>query len=168
MFTPQKINYNHYRAALLALREQAWQTNDRTLTEKIFTDGYEDAFDQTAYHWGVFDGERLVAASRLSVHKDIREIPNSDLLPTNAPELAGPIGSLNRLVVHLAYRKRGLSDVLDHCRMERAMSLGCRTVVSTTHHGNRGQKLLSMGFTVLCNVTPPRLTVNFLPLFATD
>lgn len=161
MLTPQELHYTQYHPALLRLRKEAWQTNDRTLTEKIFTDGYEDAFDQTAYHWGIFDGERLVAASRLPVHHDIGKIPNGELLTPNAHELAGPTGSLNRLVVHPAYRKRALSDVLDRCWMARAMSLGCRTVVVITH-GNRGQKLLSIGISVVYCYPP--LTVYFLTL----
>ncbi len=103
----QEIVFADYWQNVLELRDACRQDKDPQLANQLFPAGMYDEFDDTAMHWGIFDDDNLIASARLSVHRNINELPDrflfSDIWDM---ELPAPIASLNRLSVATAYRAR--------------------------------------------------------------
>ena len=142
----QEIAFTDYWQDILELRDACRQDKDPQLANQLFPAGMYDEFDDTAMHWGIFDDENLVASARLSVHRNINELPDRFLFSDIwDKELPAPIASLNRLSVATAYRGLGLSGQLDRIRIQKARRIGCRCICGTAH-GKRQQKLQEDGF----------------------
>ena len=75
----------------------------------------DDDHDEHACHWGVFDGNLLVAAARLCLHDEICEAPGGELFVNKG--LRSPVASMNRLVVSRSHGGRGLASRLDEVRI---------------------------------------------------
>lgn len=130
---------------VLALRVLAWRSFiniDSELHE------WTDNYDVTGRHWAIMDGDRVVAAGRLSIHERLGDVPDCEVyVPVLTMPLSHPIASMNRLVVHPEYRGRGLSDQLDEIRISTAESSGCTCVIGHTHAGDkRLAQLVRKGF----------------------
>lgn len=94
--------------------------------EKVWT----DCHDCHACHWGILNTSGyMVASARLCVHDTIEEFP--DYFPGNTfdCDFDSPIAMMNRLVVHPDYQKRGLASGLDRVRINKALSLYCKSIV---------------------------------------
>jgi GNAT superfamily N-acetyltransferase len=133
---------------ILALRVVAWKSFinvDPHLLE------WTDQFDSAAQHWAILDGETVAAAGRLSIHERLHDVPDSEVYePILTTPLRAPIASINRLVVHPAYRGRHLSDQLDEVRISAAEKAGCSCVIGHTHAGDkRVAQLVAEGFEAL-------------------
>ncbi len=113
------------------LRAECWVTTGLPAT--VFPDGQwcDPGEEQPPFrHWAAFAGARLVAAGRLSIHERLAETPGGHLFAQLPVEIAPPIASLNRLVVHPDVRRQGLSRQLDHIRLTAARAAGARTVLA--------------------------------------
>jgi GNAT superfamily N-acetyltransferase len=143
----QEISFADHWQHILELRDACRQDKDPQLANQLFPAGMYDEFDDTAMHWGIFDEENnLIAAARLSVHRNINELPDRFLFSDIwDKELPAPIASLNRLSVATSYRGLGLSGQLDRIRIQKARRIGCRCICGTTH-GKRQLKLQEEGF----------------------
>ncbi|NEO85935.1 MAG: GNAT family N-acetyltransferase [Spirulina sp. SIO3F2] len=107
-----------------------------------------DNYDATARHWAVFDGEKLIAAARMSIHAHLHEVPEPEVYVGCFPRpLPAPIASFNRLVVDIDYRRRGIAKTLDTLRLEAARHAHCASIVLATPSGlYRVRSLESLGF----------------------
>lgn len=136
------------RTSVGNLRKQSWATvypEARDLPDAF------DPHDETAYHWGVFHEDQLVASGRLSLHESIHDVPDAEVyVGVIDSGLAGPIASINRLVVAPAYRRRGIARLLDLTRVQAAQKLGCRYVVGSSPTDERRlNQLCEIGFSDL-------------------
>jgi GNAT superfamily N-acetyltransferase len=134
------------------LRVKAWRTRI-AIPDDVSV--WCDRFDTTARHWVFLDGERPVAAARLTVSTRLDEVPDAevykDVLPDNLP---GPIASLTRLVVDPEYRGRGLARRMDVIRVSEARVLGCAHAIVAAHEISRMKQLQSLGFSAHAPVHP--------------
>lgn len=118
-------------AAIQRLRVVSW-TAIGVPAAQFPNDVWRDAGEEHPpfRHWAAFDGERLVAAARLSVHLTLAETPGGHLFADLPCSITPPIASLNRLIVHPDAQRRGLSRKFDEVRLAAARAAGARTVVA--------------------------------------
>jgi len=146
--TVAKIKFSDYKDQILALRKKVWEQTDPSLMKQLFVNGFYDEHDETAFHWGVFDDEKLIASARLSKHYLIETLPDFHLLEDiKKPDINFPIASLNRLVIDKEFQGNGLSTAFDKVRIAKAKLINCQSICGMTY-GKRGNKLLSEGFNV--------------------
>ena len=136
--------------AILRLRLRAWAPQ---VPVALTVDDVADHFEHLARHWAVFDVENLVAAARLSIHRQIEDVPEANCLAgvfsTSPPT---PIGFLSRLVVAPEYRGRGLGRQLDAIRIYASEQAGCQSLLGLVFDVSgeaRIRQLTSFGFTLL-------------------
>jgi predicted GNAT family N-acyltransferase len=105
---------------IMQLRLDVWSAQ---VAFALTLDDVIDDFERQSRHWAVMDGNRVVAASRLSIHQTISDVSEAVCLAgVFANEPPAPIGFLSRLVVASDYRLRGLGRQLDEIRI-RAVEL---------------------------------------------
>jgi GNAT superfamily N-acetyltransferase len=128
------------------VRVRAW----RSSRQRLLVEGerWTDPVDALGRHWAAFDGSRVVAAARLSMHGDWSTLPDAEVVAPFREWFLGPVAALNRLVVLPEARRRGLPDALDHVRIEAARAQGARTIQACAV-GGRAAALASCGFRTL-------------------
>ena len=128
------------------LRGYAWQSR---LPDFPAPARWEDPEDNDCLHWAILHEGSVVAAARLSLVGSLEQVPNAEVYSHVLPQLTGTIGSINRLVVHPAHARRGLSQWLDQARLVWADAAGAAHVVAQTSAGiTRVATLLNLGFCV--------------------
>ena len=148
----QVHEFSHLGEELLAkvgrLRIEAWETETARAAEQAV---WVDEFDREAWHWVVCRDGLPVAAARLSLHRKLAEVPDSESYAgvfSSPPQ--PPIASLNRLVVHPSARGSGLGRRLDLIRLEAAERLGAKVAILSTSSGQRRMEALAgLGFDFL-------------------
>lgn len=105
-----------------------------------------DDHDNHALHWACIADGRIVAAARLCVHRDARELPDQPSLTDFQHRLIPPVAAYTRLVVDPDFRGRGCPALLDVFRSKAAISAECRTIVVVTHQVARAAELIRGGF----------------------
>jgi GNAT superfamily N-acetyltransferase len=126
------------------LRGLAWQARVRDFAAP---ERWEDPEDADSLHWAILHAGKVVAAARLSLVQTLAETPNAEVYTGVLPDLEGPIGSINRLVVDPDHAGRGLSQCLDRVRLARADTAGAMHVVGRTSAGiSRLNALYALGF----------------------
>lgn len=88
-----------------------------------------DELDSRGNHWAAFDGNRIVAAARLTLHHSLEDMPQSDEFSPYDLEIGLPYAFMSRLVVEKAYRGRGLARRLDGLRLREAALKGAKAVL---------------------------------------
>jgi GNAT superfamily N-acetyltransferase len=134
--------------AMIELRLKVWSAQ---VTFPLTLEDVIDRFEHTARHWGVFDGERCVAAARLSFHDNVEDVPEAVCLSGVSLQAAKPIAFMSRLVVDADYRRRGLGQQLDEIRIRAAEEAQCGSllaIVLDVSGEGRVKRFLSYGFTV--------------------
>lgn len=151
-----EISFRDYKDEILTLRQKVWEQTDFSLMKQIFTNGFYDEYDDKAFHWGVFnDNKLLIASARLSEHYSIDTLPDHHLLADiSGLNIEFSIGSLNRLSVDKNFQGQGISKQLDKIRIAKAFEIGCKSICGMTY-GHRGLKLKDDGFSVY-----PLLTIS--------
>jgi len=134
--------------AIGRLRAEVW---NREGIEVIDFEGGDakvwlDELDAYAHHWLVYDGDKLVAAARVSVHEERGSVPDFAWLQPVIKELTEPIGSLMRLVVSEEYRCLGIASHLDALRLRFLLSSGVGTAVGIAVGLSRIKALEKHGF----------------------
>ena len=152
--------------AIGKLRVEAWSKN--ITVGSVPNDEWIDEFDPASRHFGIFDGYKLIAAARFSVHESIEDIPESDVYRgVFQSPLKAPVASLNRLVTHPDYRGLGCSFTLDRVRLEKAKEMGCTCGI--LHVGeDRLEHLLRLGFFIVGRAndySPDHFLLNAGPAF---
>lgn len=136
--------------AILQLRQVVWAAQ---APFPVSFDDVADEFERTARHWAVFDGERVIASARLSIHGRIAEVPEAVCLAgVFAEQPPRPIGFMSRLVVAPDYRRRGLGRQLDEIRVAAADDAGCQSLLALVFDVSgdaRREQFVSLGFHVV-------------------
>lgn len=128
------------------LRGLAWKARVRDFAAP---ERWEDPEDADSLHWAILHAGKVVAAARLSLVQSLAETPNAEVYTGVLPDLEGPIGSINRLVVDPAHAGQGLSQCLDRVRLAHADAAGAMHVVAQTFAGiPRIKSLCGLGFRV--------------------
>ena len=127
------------------LRVRAWKARQPDFPDMTI---WLDMFDASARHWAILQGAVPVAAARMTIHNDLSEVPNAEIFTDAFPHgLAGPIASINRLVVVPACAGRGLSRMLDEVRVSAARRENCAHMIVETYAGaTRTDALRALGF----------------------
>jgi GNAT superfamily N-acetyltransferase len=118
-----------------------------------------DSYDDEGRHWALVENNEVLAAARLTLHSDLKEVPElgtyrdfKSMMP------AGPYGSFNRLIVKPSHRGKGLARRLDAVRIDAARAAGVAVVIGATGSvaGNRRRisQLIDAGFRVLGDGQP--------------
>ena len=101
------------------------------ITPEKYPDGWFDEVDLRANHFGVFDGERLIASARINYYEIISEHYYfhyfNDLEGYPHDESAA---YLSRVVVHPDYRMSGISKELVSIREQHAADRGIKNILT--------------------------------------
>jgi GNAT superfamily N-acetyltransferase len=139
--------------AVFSLRVRAWRARNASFPD---IEAWRDSFDETGRHWVVVDaGGEPVAAARLTVHATLAEAPDAAIYGEELFAMAGPVGSINRLVVASEYGGKGLTRWLDETRVAAARLAGCRFMIGATRAGDRRiESARQLGFEVVGQAGP--------------
>jgi len=133
------------------LRYSVWRAEGAVIHNPE-TELIADYHDQHASHWGVFDGDLLVAAARLCLHANLHDAPDGQMF--TGADLPVPVASMNRLVVLKTHRGLGIGGRLDRVRIQKAKEWKARTVIiAPAYTLARRQSLEGLGFHFLDGVT---------------
>lgn len=126
-----KVNYPEYIEEIGRLRYLAWKDVEG-INREFFSKGYWiDEWDKTSLIWIIKFNKIIIASARLSIHHDIESIPWNDCIPSEARKLLiTPLASMNRLIVHPNFRKRGLSQALDMARINTAKEKKLKAIIA--------------------------------------
>lgn len=116
------------REIIFGLRVESWKSVGVLVDGAFPADVCHDEHDEHALHWAIRDGDRLVGAARMCVHDRVESLPDAGFFLGMEAAAVPPIASLNRLVVHPDYQRRGLSHALDQIRIQQARDMACGSV----------------------------------------
>src|SRR5262249_4286858 len=103
-------------------------------------------FNPNTRHVAVFDGDRIIAAARISIHETFSSIPDAAFMGDLAERFVFPVASLNRMVVHPRYRHLGIGGAMDRKRLKIAKDLGARYAVAVAVGMSRCETLKKLEF----------------------
>lgn len=154
-FLLTKLEHPERLAEMGALRVAAWK-EEQGISQDFFANAaWIDDDDQKAHHWIITKDNIIVAAARMSFHKEYKTVPHADLFDEN--ELgnlnAGPFASLNRLVVAPAFRGHGFSAWLDKARINYAEANGVKLIIAQPI-ASRIKPLEDLGFIYIGKIRP--------------
>jgi predicted GNAT family N-acyltransferase len=78
--------------------------------------GWFDDLDKTGQHFAIYSGTEIVAAARVSILEQVKDVPVSRYFDTEMYE-GCKVGLISRNVVHPHYRGCGYSKMLDQKRL---------------------------------------------------
>ena len=139
--------------AVYRLRARAWRARNPSFPD---IETWSDPFDGTGRHWVVVDPDGApVAAARLTVHVTAAEAPDATIYGEAILGMAGPVGSINRLVVAPEQAGTGLTRWLDEVRIAAARAAGCRFIIGATRASDhRIRSARRLGFEVVGQAGP--------------
>lgn len=143
------------------LRVAAWKTEIVEFPAEI--DCWIDEIDRasSARLYAIRVENRIVASARLTMHAAPAGLPDGEVYRgVIAPDEAGPIGVVSRLVVHPEWRRRGYGTALDRHRIAVARELDCRMLAGCSSASLRIQQMQGLGFEIA-----GRQTTNPHPVF---
>jgi GNAT superfamily N-acetyltransferase len=115
---------------IFEFRESIWRNEPNFIdVHKWDPASLRDAHDVHGLHWIITVKKLIVAAARLCIHHDARDLPDFDAFHHLIANIPAPFASLNRLVVHPSMRRRGLSRALTNVRIDAARSQGAKTII---------------------------------------
>ena len=139
--------------AVYRLRARAWRARNPSFPD---IETWSDPFDGTGRHWVVVDPDGApVAAARLTVHATAADAPDATIYGEEILAMAGPVGSINRLVVAPEQAGTGLTRWLDEVRIAAARAAGCRFIIGATRASDRRiASARRLGFEVVGQARP--------------
>ncbi|MEJ7592490.1 MAG: bifunctional N-acetyltransferase/class I SAM-dependent methyltransferase [Planctomycetaceae bacterium] len=124
--------------AIGRLRVESWAEIIR-MTESP-NEIWLDEFEAKSRHFCVFDGNKLIAASRLSFHGSTAEVPDSSIYEARLPfEVEPLVACFSGLATHPKYRNLGCARLLDQVRTNEARKAGCRSIIAHSTRERRKQ-----------------------------
>ena len=152
---PFAVDYGRHREEILNLRSMSWQALNDLPNEGLSLEDWEDPWDAVGLHFVVKEEGQLIAASRLSIHTESREVPGYPMLAhyflDQPPSF--PIAVFKHLVVHPEYLRRKLANTMDEARTSAAREKGCAMILADAH-GFRVRSLQKRGFKILGPLIP--------------
>ncbi len=116
---------------IFEFRESIWR-NEPTIIDvhKLHAASLRDGHDVHGLHWIITVKQSIVAAARLCIHHNARDLPFFfDGFHHLKVDIPAPFASLNWLVVHPSMRRQGLSRALTNVRIDAARSEGAKTII---------------------------------------
>lgn len=122
-YTPELLTDKSRLQEIYDLRVTAYENSPKSIyvNKEIFPQGLFDHLDDRdqTFHWIVQDGNNIIAAARLAIIDDLKEIKDLDeALDKYEIPKDRPFAYYSRLVVHQDYRKIGLVNILDKVRID--------------------------------------------------
>lgn len=121
------------------LRRDVWAGVQRLPPTSV----HVDPVDKEAWHFLARADSVLVGAARVSLHDALADVPESRRYPSL--DGVGTIASMNRMVVHPNWRRRGLAHALDLARLELIDHSEAEVAIAHTW-SPRDQALIELGF----------------------
>lgn len=166
-FRLMKATYPAFIHEMGKLRINAWEGVPGVNPEVLSQEEWLEDNDKVGWHWLMLKGDEIAASSRMTLHHDIKEVPQVQYLPksANLSALQFPVASMNRLVVHPDFRGRGFARRMDYIRMNAAAEAGAKTIVAGPID-SRIPLFIEYGFKYIChmNSTPelPGISIDFM------
>lgn len=137
------------------LRTFAWENSPGAadINSKRFPNGYSDILDSRSIHFKASTHEgKIVAAARLTLCESIRELPYQSMFKWSLDKIpsTSPFLFYSRLVIHPAYRKRGLRQQFDEIRLRKQMDMDVSFGLVTINR-KRQVQLAQYGFKFLAD-----------------
>jgi GNAT superfamily N-acetyltransferase len=132
--------------AVAQLRIEAWSANGELPAFISNQDMRKDEHEKHATHIAVMHEGRPVAAARMCIHHTATECPDPESLDGYQEELASPIATFSRLVVHPNFRRRGLPRLLSERRIAIAKDSHCGSIVCCLEQRSRMKEMELLGF----------------------
>ncbi|NIJ53947.1 GNAT family N-acetyltransferase [Dyadobacter arcticus] len=150
-----KLDYPERLDEMGALRVLAWKEEQGISPDFFSHKAWLDEDDLRAHHWVIIHNKEIVAAARLSFHKEYSSVPHADLFDASLLDgfCKGPYASLNRLVVAPQYRGNGFSALLDEARINFAAEQGIKMIIAQPVE-SRIKPLEDLGFIYLGKIRP--------------
>ena len=135
------------------LRVTAWESSPRAhfVNRTWFPDGWREPLDDTAHHFVLRDGNRIIAAARLNLLNHLADLP-IDLASITLP-LERPFAYWSRLVVHPDWRGERIAYAMDAVRFEASWKEGAAFILACAVQ-DRVTRLERKGFVALGEVCP--------------
>ncbi|NEV93020.1 GNAT family N-acetyltransferase [Psychroflexus sp. YR1-1] len=149
---PILTNKNIDIEEIIKLRKLSWayvygeQWNTMDWTDNL------DHFSKTS-HWIIREYEEIIAAARLSLIDDIKQIPYYGIFRNLDYLSQEKIGFYSRLVVHPDHQGKGLSNLLDRTRMNQIEEMKIQYAVGTARNW-RLKRLSKLGWEINDKVNP--------------
>jgi GNAT superfamily N-acetyltransferase len=143
---PVIVNDSNILLQIQELRQRAWSANGEVPEFITRQNILKDDQDVRGLHWAVFFQGRPIAAARLNVSIDIAGSPDPEALDGYEQLIDTPVASMTRLVVHPAFRRRGLPAMLRKVRLEVAMQRGCKSIVAVAEEESVMRSMEDIGF----------------------
>ncbi len=128
------------------LRRRAWAANGEVPDFIARQDILNDEHDVHGMHWAILHEGRVIAAARMSIHKDVAASPDPEALDGYEHLIDLPMASVTRLVVDPEFRGQGLPEILRNERMKVAVSRGCRSIVGVAEEESLMRAMEAQGF----------------------
>lgn len=145
--------------AIYRLRVEVWLPILDAVPDEFASNHWCDDHDNHANHWIIRRKGEIVAAARLCIHENVRDLP-SGFLYQGSPIASGLLASFNRLVVRSDVRREGLSKKLDQVRLDFAREAGCHAAFAYSLAASEEQRLLAFmrqGFRPIGEINSLRL-----------
>lgn len=154
-FLLTKLDHPERLDEMGALRVSAWKDEQGISKEFFSHQSWLDGDDLVAHHWIITHDNEIVAAARMTFHKEYGSVPHSDLFDEEllGAHRNGPFASINRLVVAPGYRGNGFSTILDEARIHFAEEQGMRVIIAQPV-ASRIKPLEDLGFVYLGKIRP--------------
>jgi len=152
-FEYREIKYPEIIDEIGVLRIVSWK--DEKGVDPVFFSKptwIEDA-DCVGKHFAILHKEKVVASARMTFHTTLESVPYYDLLLNHElPYLKFPIASINRLVVHPDFRRKGFSNILDLARINSCLENKINHIIAQPQD-IRVEPLQKLGFEIICDFT---------------
>ncbi|TDB64010.1 GNAT family N-acetyltransferase [Arundinibacter roseus] len=127
-----EVDYPEKIKEIGRFRIKGWKMEKGVDPAFFSKDTWIDSLDQRANHWVITKNQQIVAASRLSFHDSLHDVPYADFMKDEHKRLVENrrIASINRLVVAPDYRGIGLSGLLDQVRIDRAVAQKAEVIIA--------------------------------------
>ena len=130
-------------------RAEVWHATGKLAPNAFDDEGWQDPIDHHCQHWVIRNAEKtLIAAGRLSIHRSLEEVHQSEEYKRYGVRLVGPIAMPDRVVVCPSMQGLGLGRRILDVQDEAAFMQGAKHAVRQASPGmvrllrNRGWKIL--------------------------
>ena len=127
---PHAVSDSESLAQIFRFREQVWRATGGISADAFANGSWEDEWDAEGTHWVIRDEDiQIVASARLTVHENIRAVPEAEEYLRYGYLPSGRIASPARVVVSPECQGRGLGKRLLAVQDEHALASGAAHAV---------------------------------------
>lgn len=141
------INFGVHKEGIIELREQCWSDfHSNELIKEEFYSQQDEIEDLASIHCGIIENNKLVATHRLQLINSIKQLPYSENFEPNTTigsdwctykeenneyvVMRPPVAATGRMVIHVDYRKKGISEAILNFWIKTAREKGIKTLIS--------------------------------------